>query len=499
MSRISRSIGRSVRIAATCAVIAFGVSGSVRAQPPKVDPMELAPSEIELRKRLGPLLPSIRAALQSDNADAQRAALAIVADFPPGLAADANLAAPLTTFLQRDLKDPELIALGLRSYGRIDPDPAQIGKVVGRYSKSEHAIVRRAAAESLAAALQNSVPSERAVAKATKFIDVAKQALPLIGEALGDTDGATQRAALDGVATTAKVLTDLYVFDAPVEGDEAKPKDKNDRLAPLAPVLKELVNIVPKLAAPFTAPDVETRLAAARILDSMGALRRVVISAPGSGSSPFAEGWPALRPAVTARMKDPSPAVRLAVTEALESLGDALEARELLREGTTDRSPFVRWAAARALGRSAPAKADPTVYAPDVAAVARLVGDTDADVRTAALTALARFGTAAQSATPAVLGAVTRGDVEPRVAAVKALSALESPPETTVPVLILALGDRDLRLRRAAAAGLVRFGPAARGALPQLRTAVVDPDPELRLAAAEAILAIERTTRVKDL
>jgi len=499
MSSICSSVGTSIRIAATCAIIALGALGTARAQPPKAEPTELAPSEIELRRRLEPLVPSIRAALQSDNVDAQRAALAVIADFPPGLAAEANLAAPLTTFLQRDLKDPELIALGLRSFGRIDPDPAQIGKVVGRYNKSDQVIVRRAAAESLAAALQNSVPSERAVAKATKFIEVAKQALPLIGEALADSDGATQRAALDGVATTGRVLTDLYIFDAPVEGDEPKPKDKGGRLAPLAPVLKELVAIVPKLAAPFTARDVDTRVAAARVLEALGSLRRVVVASQGAGSSPFVEGWPAVRGAVTSRMKDESPIVRLAVTEALESLGDALEAREMLREGTTDRSPFVRWAAARALGRSAPAKADAMVYAPDIAALTRLVGDPDADVRTAALTALARFGSAARSATPAVLAAVTRGDVEPRVAAVKALSALETPADATVPVLTVALGDRDLRLRRAAATGLVRFGPAARPALPQLRIAVVDADPDLRLAAAEAILAIERTTRVKDL
>ena len=39
------------------------------------------------------------------------------------------------------------MALGLRSFGRSDPDPADITKIVGRFVKSEHVVVRRAAAE----------------------------------------------------------------------------------------------------------------------------------------------------------------------------------------------------------------------------------------------------------------------------------------------------------------------------------------------------------------
>jgi HEAT repeat protein len=61
------------------------------------------------------------------------------------------------------------------------------------------------------------------------------------------------------------------------------------------------------------------------------------------------------------------------------------------------------------------------------------------------------------------------------------------------------LAERDVRLRIAAASGLVRFGPDARPALPELIKAVMSTDPELRLAAAEAILAIDRKPRLKDL
>jgi HEAT repeat protein len=82
---------------------------------------------------------------------------------------------------------------------------------------------------------------------------------------------------------------------------------------------------------------------------------------------------------------------------------------------------------------------------------------------------------------------------------VRTLAALETYPDTTVLVLIEGLRNPDIRLRRAAAAGLVRFGPDARPALPELRRALSDPDQDLRIAAAEAILAIERPARLKDL
>jgi HEAT repeat protein len=230
-------------------------------------------------------------------------------------------------------------------------------------------------------------------------------------------------------------------------------------------------------------------------LENLAQLRRTIRNTRGLGEAevadPFAGGWSLIKPAVTAGIKDSDPAVRLATTEALETLGDAIEARALLREATTDKDLFVRWSAARALGQSAPFTPDPVGNEPDVAALAKLVTDPDIDVRTAAINAIAKFGRTGKSQASTMLAAVNRGDVEPRVAAIKSLGAIESDAAATVPELTKALQHTDLRVRRAAASGLVRFGPDAKAALPELRKAVIDADPELRLAAAEAILAIE--------
>jgi HEAT repeat protein len=338
---------------------------------------------------------------------------------------------------------------------------------------------------------------------------VAAQTIPLLNDALGDRDETVQRAALDGIQGAARVVGELYANNAGPLGDAARPKEGASRFEPLRPVLRGLVASVPQLAKPLAARDPATRLAAAHTLESLAVTRRTILNTRPSGepvpADSFTDAWSSVRPVLTERVKDADPQVRLAAVQAMESLGDGLDTRDLLRQATSDRVVFIRWAAARALGRSAPDKPDAAAVAGDVAALARLVADPDPDVRTAALTALARFGPAAQSATDAVLGAASRGDIEPRVAAVKALGALQTDAGRTVPILIAALRppelrvQPDLRLQRAAAAGLTRFGPDARAALPELRQAVLSDDQELRLAAAEAILAIERVPRVKEL
>jgi HEAT repeat protein len=258
-----------------------------------------------------------------------------------------------------------------------------------------------------------------------------------------------------------------------------------------------------KIGTPLRSADPATRIAAAKTLESLAMVRKAIKNSGVPGEpppvDPFAGGWKFIGESATAGMKDANPNVRLAMVEAIESLGDAIEARALMREATRDRVVFVRWAAARALGESAPDKPDATVYAPEIDSLARLLDDTDPDVRTAAINALGKFGPAAKSAAPKLLETVTKGDIEPRVAAVAALGAVGSDAATTVPILITGLQNRDLRLRRASAQGLVRFGAAAKSALPELRKALADPDADLRLAAAEAVLAIELKRRFKEL
>jgi hypothetical protein len=477
-------------------LLLVGLATPTFAQPPISDPQ----SDAELRKRLEPLIPSFRAALAGDSADAQRATLSVFADIPASVAGDTGLAVALVKFLQRDIKDPEIVALALRSFGKSKPAAADLESVTSRFVDSEHTVIRRAAAECLSSSVFNSDPKRVADRTSAYFIDVSKRAAGLLGKAADDKDTVTQKHALGGIQSAANILTGLYTIDTEPTEIGAKPVDRQTKFGP---VIRALAAVVPKLSIPLASTDATTRIAAARTFESLAALRKAIQTSRGPGDpeipDPFAGGWPFVRDSLAKGLKDRDPHVRLAMTEAVESLGDAADVRRLVREVTNDRVTFVRWAAARTLGESAPHKAPAAEVAPDVEALTRLVDDPDLDVRAAAITALGKFGPAAKSASAKLLAAVGKGDIEPRVAAVTALGLIESDAESTVPVLITGLQNEDLRLRRAAATGLVRFGPAAKAALPELRKALADPDPELRLATAEAILAIEQKGKFKEL
>lgn len=514
----------TARVAALCLLGLFGPAGPAVAQF-GTDPRENRTADMEFRRRLEPMIPSIRAALEGKDPDAQRAALTVIGDVPPSLSAEASPSASLPSFLhpldvtgwyaarwdlvtvraslhaylQRPATSPQLTALALRALGKTHPDGNDIRILVTPHVNSEIAEVRRAAAEALSDALTIAAPAARSVANAGYFIEVAEQSLPLLATGLDDTAMGTQKAALTGLSVTTRTLTGLVSFDSGPIGRESAPRAGGGRLLPFIQVFREVVKLVPHLASPLASRDPETRATAARALEALAVFRRAILSARPGQPDPLAGAWPPIRQAVADRLKDPSPAVRLAVVEALESLSDAVETRGLLREAAADKSSFVRWAAARALGAMAPPKATEAIVAPDLVALEPLTRDPDIDVRIAALTALTRLGPTARGAIPAVQAAASRGDVEPRVAAIGALWALDSPAKTTVPILIEGLQDKDVRVRRAAAGGLTRFGPDARPALPELRKALNDEDPELRLLASEAVLSIERKPRLKDL
>ena len=172
----SKFIARYAVLAALGSLISF--TGTVAGQT-KAEPRENRQDD-ELRRKMEPLVPSVRAALLGESVEAQRAALAIAADFPPALAAEANLSGTLATFLQKDLKDTEMIALGLKSFGQSKPAATDIERILTRYARSEKAAVRQASAEALTNLVKNSAPEDRKISGAKDFISVTGAAHPLI-------------------------------------------------------------------------------------------------------------------------------------------------------------------------------------------------------------------------------------------------------------------------------------------------------------------------------
>jgi HEAT repeat protein len=192
--------------------------------------------------------------------------------------------------------------------------------------------------------------------------------------------------------------------------------------------------------------------------------------------------------ALAAGLMDRDERARLAAVHALEMLGkDGAVAAPALVRSLTDPDRFVRWAAARALGKMAPADAESAVPA-----LARLLSDSDLDLRLAAATALDLYGPEAKAAVPALAESVSNGDAESRIAALRALEGIGGAADAAVPAIARAMIENpDVRVRRTAAEVLGRFGPRADQAIPALRKALDDPDTSVRKAASEALLNIK--------
>jgi HEAT repeat protein len=197
------------------------------------------------------------------------------------------------------------------------------------------------------------------------------------------------------------------------------------------------------------------------------------------------------------------PAVILAALDVLEVLGPAgKEAAPGLNRALSNADPFVRRAAARVLGKIGPLQPGDVIQ--DIPAEVLnhsvterlaflLVNDRDLGTRTAAATALERWGPAAKGAADAAANVVAnpRNDAEIRIAAARALISIGSDARNVgVPALIVALADSDVRVRREAAASLFRMGKDAAPARAALERAVNDSDPEVSRYASEAVLRI---------
>jgi HEAT repeat protein len=183
---------------------------------------------------------------------------------------------------------------------------------------------------------------------------------------------------------------------------------------------------------------------------------------------------------------DPNPAGRRATLEALEALGETgvVFIPQLIRS-LKDPDRFVRWIAARALGKLAPAKASDVVPA-----LICLLDEVDLDVRVAAIDALGQYNSSAASAVPALAVRLGKGDSESRIAAMRALENIGKAATPALRAVRPLLSMKDPRLRAEAARLLGRFGAAASDYLPDLRKLLNDPDSEVRRQASAAIIAI---------
>lgn len=330
--------------------------------------------------------------------------------------------------------------------------------------------------------------------------------LPLVQSVLSSSDPSTVKWGLDALRNLAISASDNLPDPAVRREKElaVKPHQAKVKFVLFESVLKKLNQLTPSLLESLRSNNVEVREAAHRTAEAIANARRLARATqdyeatPGDPIIPLSDeeallpGLRKLLPALFANLTAPDPVLRLRAMEALEYYDrDIWPDRAKVIQATHDSSPFVRWVAARALGKMLPKKPRDNEHADALAALSRLLSDTDIDARLAALSALQRWDEYGVGATDAVIVCVGRGDVDSRLAAIATLEAIKPEPTRATAVLVEALSQEDFRVRRAAAATLGRLGPKAKAAVPALENVLTDPDPELRRLAGEAILLIE--------
>jgi HEAT repeat protein len=451
---------------------------------------------------------------------------------------------PLLVTMTRD-PSPQVRVAAARALGKINPEPSQAVPALKAMLQSGSVPERRAAAEGLASMiseinkLQKKGSTQSGVeAYPEEVLEVAVAVTPVAGLGLEDRDPVVRRFSLDALLDSAASLSTLV--PEPFEAKDVPPRNEpltkqglelvrakgaeiRENEEALAPLTKALAAQANRLTRALSDTDEQSRLRALRVLELMAQARQRMLrrweSLPDMGNQarPAASAQrgeavrggliltaaqqpkegadenyllKAVNPAlknIARQMRDPNPVNRRAAIDLLEMLeDDAAPAVPALIGALSDPDIFVRWSAARTLGRI-----NAQAGASAVPALARALSDPDLDVRLTAAATLEAYGQAARGAIPALADAVARGDVEFRRAAMYALQAIgPDAAQASLPNLIGDLRNEDPRVRRTAAETIGSFGPSARNAVPALRRALRDDDTDVRQAASDALLSI---------
>jgi HEAT repeat protein len=211
---------------------------------------------------------------------------------------------------------------------------------------------------------------------------------------------------------------------------------------------------------------------------------------------PVADNMAGTVQAMIAGLSDPDFRVRLVSIDVLEIRGLAAEpAIPALVRALRDPNKFVRWAAARTLGKLAPRQGEDVVPA-----LLRMLDDReDMGVRITAAKAIREYGKASspavKQAVPVLARVINRGDKEYIIAVMETIQGIGTDAQAALPSVAWILRNRELpsNVRVVAARTLGRFGPLASHQLKDLRAVITtDPDDDLRQEASRAVLAIDR-------
>jgi HEAT repeat protein len=412
-----------------------------------------------------------------------------------------------------------------RALGNINPDPASAISALSALLKSPVVEDRRAASEALGELVRNVAQLHKKGSVQTgvdalppDIMEASARVVGPGGECSKDSDAVVRRNGMEAIYQAAATLQDLVPKpDEPTllppstrlwsdaekrMVQEATQKYQADKALyqPLIDAFKEQAE---NLARTVADPDAEVRITVRHALDMIATARlrllRYEWSIPNPNvpkdnlQAPTDALALALRPSmliIAARTGDPDYRVRRGSLDFLESLEDAAgPAVPRIALALGDRDLFIRWAAARTLGKIGPIQPELTV--PRLAKLVQVSQDTD--VRETAAGTLRRYGTVARAALPDLIGGLNVGEPAAQEAIMKAIISVGGDDaKLALPQLKLTLRSPTATLRRAAAETIGLIGPAAVDAVPDLRALLNDDDSAVRAAASEALVNIAR-------
>jgi HEAT repeat protein len=406
-------------------------------------------------------------------------------------------------------EDPPVREAAIHATGRMFLEPRLVVPLLDKLMDSQSLPDRRAATAALvdlvrtASELRDPVhwsvglPAQRA-----DVVQVSRTVLPVAGRGLGDADRNVRSLCCEAIRESALALAnEAQRTDQPQQpmtdvnqdpAAAARELDRaHDQLLPLAEALSEQT---PKLRVLVN----DSQLEALDSLEAVAEARLKMRPLHEAGEKPakrepdelLAEGLRPTLPALIEQLKAAKQDVRLrlGVLYVLETLEDeAAPAAEAVAGALADADPFVRWGAARTLGKMAPRQAEKSIPA-----LARAVDDPNGDVRSTALAALRRYGPAAQPAVENLVKGLKHWDPQTRLSVAETLGAVGPAAVAAVQPLAAALAGEEPEQRAAAARALGKLGPGARPAEEALRKALSDPERDVRQAACDALLIINK-------
>ncbi len=159
--------------------------------------------------------------------------------------------------------------------------------------------------------------------------------------------------------------------------------------------------------------------------------------------------------------------------------------RKLASVATTDTNLMVKYAAVRALGRSAPLK--PEIAVP---VLAKCILEEDLDIRIAAANALKKYGKEGLKALPSLEKMIANGDSDSRIAMMNAAVSLGTDGSPTLGEVAKNLQSEEPKVRIKAAETLGKFGKLSEAQIPKLQKSLNDEDSNVRNAVSSALLKI---------